>query len=261
MRWILEVVTNIYPPLGVVPEVIKRTLQVSAAGSLPMTDEEVVAILATIHSTDVLSVNLIALRSGPWWREKEDGIHASATDEGGECLTNPENVSLGHIEVQPMIESALQLFEERASDSQWEGTVEAKAVSVFETANQEIGKGEKTDVFRAMENVVRRVLSQGAANKVIITKVNHLFGSQHFIQHSKENIIKNPSFIVPITYLEKHHAPVAVTERAKIYVQRAAQTKQEDQATLLTPQTWMLSDSSQTLFEEDKTNPKKMKSP
>lgn len=55
--------------------------------------------------------------------------------------------------------------------------------------------------------------------------------SEDFVQHLTSNLIKNLSFLVPITHLVKQHAQVAVTDEAKLYDQSVARAKQEDRAT------------------------------
>lgn len=48
-------------------------------------------------------------------------------------------------------------------------------------------------------------------------KVVDLFDPRRFVQHLTSDLIKNPSFTLPITRLVKQHVQVAVADEAKFH--------------------------------------------
>lgn len=61
-----------------------------------------------------------------------------------------------HVEVQRIVESALQIFENSTLERCYAAILEAELVSLLETANQEPAKREKDPVYRVMEIVLRQ---------------------------------------------------------------------------------------------------------
>lgn len=89
-------------------ERITRRSQVSAAGSPPMTDPEMIARMATTRITGIWNVTPIASRSR-LSSHKKGGVDVPAIDEDNEIvmlLIDPDDVRPTHIERQRIIDSA-----------------------------------------------------------------------------------------------------------------------------------------------------------
>lgn len=95
--------------------------------------------------------------------------------------------------------------------------IEVKAVILLENANQGASKGGKTSIYKAVEKVVRRVVTWGAVNDVINTKDNNVSKSRDFRKRFTSSFILNPSFTVLFTRLVSRHAHIDVADAVKSY--------------------------------------------
>lgn len=130
--------------------------------------------MANIRPADIWYLNLISSKPGSSYCKVEDVIDILATDEDDEIVINTDIVSPTYVEVQRMIESALQICEEKSFEHCLGALMEAKVVNLFQTASQWDANSEKNPVYQAMEKLVRRAVACGAAIDVIHTKVNTL---------------------------------------------------------------------------------------
>lgn len=89
-----------------------------------------------------------------------------------------------------------------------------KVFTLVETSSHEPAKGEKKPDYKAVQKDVYRVVAQRAINVVIHVNFDNLFELQDFVQHIMSNLTKNVLFKVPIIYLLKLLAQVAVADDA-----------------------------------------------
>lgn len=127
-----------------------------------------------------------------------------------------------------MIEWAAHKFHESTLDLRIREIVEAQAVRLRQTANQNAIKGEKLPVYQAVQKFVRQVITRGDIIKAIHLKDDSLAKSQDFVQNFTSILIKNPLFIMANTHLVKQHVQVTVADESNFYGQTVARANQDE---------------------------------
>lgn len=111
-----------------------------------------------------------------------------------------EYVTLPHVEMQCMIESAFHVFQETTMYHRIEAIGKSKVVNLLKNDNQEAGKGKRIPVYQAVVKIVLQFVARGAVNEVIRMQFDNLADLEYFAKHLTLNFIKNLSCTVPSTH-------------------------------------------------------------
>lgn len=97
-------------PLENYPVCIEKDYKTTGAGSPPMTEREIDAIMATICTTDISSINPINSRPATSSCKEEDDIDAPAIKKHHYIRKDTRKVRAAYVGLQRMVESALENF-------------------------------------------------------------------------------------------------------------------------------------------------------
>lgn len=109
---------HVISPAGSNPECIARRSQISCIGNILITNQEMAPRMAALRMMDICNMKPSSSRPGPSSRKKEVAVDMPVTDEHDEFLMERKVMRRTYVDIQRMIEAAVQVFQKPTTDRQ-----------------------------------------------------------------------------------------------------------------------------------------------